>query len=182
MSLKNVKEYYDKVFINYKRAVDLFNKFGEIAQERIVTPEEIEDRKKVLEPIEKDYKTISYFMFLIGKGTDHVKKYYDKLYRLNDEVQKDFIEFEDFANNSGKIDDSTLSARREYALSSQKNFEEIAWLVYLLNLPNKKTKRKRYIQLNQKKMCHLGLDTRYDYKLEESNVCLKNLERRLSLI
>ena len=177
MSLKNVKEYYDKVFINYKRAVDLFNKFGEIAQERIVTPEEIEDRKKMLEPIDKDYKTISYFMFLIGKGTDHVKKYYDKLYRLNDEVQKDFIEFEEYAESTGSVDVQTILSRREHALSSQNNFEEISWLVYLLNLPNKKEKRKRYIQLNAKKFSKLGLETRYDYKLKKNEKYLEVLSK-----
>lgn len=177
MALKHIKEYYDKVFLDYKIALDIFNKFGSIAQETLVTPEDLEEKKKMLEPIENNYKTISYFMFLIGKGIKCVKSYYDKLYKVNDEIQRDFIEFEEYAESIGNVDAKTLEIRRESALCTQKNFEEIAWLVYLLNLPNKKEKRKRYIQLNEKKMSRLGLDTRYDYKLKENEKYLEELRK-----
>ena len=178
MSLKNIKEYYDKVYFDYREAVGIFNEFSIVAQDTLVTPDEVEEKKKILEPIEKNYQTISYFMFLIGKGINQVKKYYDRLYMLNEQTQSDFIEFEEYALSSGNIDAQTLMNRREYALSSQNNFEEFAWLVYLLNLPNKKKKRKRYVQLNEKKVSRLGLDTRYDHKLEENRKYLDELKKK----
>lgn len=178
MSLKNIKEYYDEVFFCRKRAVDLFNKFSAVAQNTLVTPEELEDKKKILEPIDKTYQTISYIMFLIGKDIKSVKKYYDKLYRVNEDIQKDLIEFEEYAKSSGKVDDATLEIRREFAKSVQDNLEEIAWLLYLLNMPNKKTKRKRYIQLNEKKMSKINISNRYDHKLEECEKYINELNKK----
>ena len=117
-------------------------------------------------------------MFLIGKDIKSVKKYYDKLYKVNEDIQKDFIEFEEYAESSDNVDDATLESRREFAKSSQDNLEEIAWLLYLLNLPNKKTKRKRYIQLNEKKMSKLNISNKYDHKLEECEKYINELNKK----
>ena len=179
MALKHIKEYYDKVFFSYKKALDLLDQINLKSQDKFITPEEVEENKQLIKPIEDTYQTVSYFMYLIGKGIKEVKKYYDRLYKLNEETQQDYVEFEEYALSSGNVDSQTLLNRREYALSSQKNFEEISWLVYLLNLPNKKKKRKRYIQLNEKRVSLLGLDTKYDYKLEEMKKYVEELKNKL---
>lgn len=179
MALKHIKEYYDKVFFSYKKALDLLDQINLKSQDRFITPEEVEENKQLIKPIEDNYNTISYFMYLLGKSVDDVKKYYSKLYRLNEETKQDYVEFEEYALSSGNVDSKTLLNRREYALSSQRNFEEISWLVYLLNLPNKKKKRKRYIQLNEKRVSQLALDTKYDYKLEEMNKYVEELKNKL---
>ena len=48
--------------------------------------------------------------------------------------------------------------------------------MYLLNLPNKKEKKNRYVQLNKKKMNKIGNKNHYDTKLKESKEIVENLK------
>lgn len=109
MSVKHVKEYYDKVYSNYKDMMSILHELEKEAETSIVSPERIEEFKKSIQPVKDQFETWS-------------------------------------------------------------------WLVYLLNLPNKKEKRKRYIQLNEKKMDSVGKKNHYDTKLEECKDVVKNLK------
>lgn len=109
MSVRDIKEHYEKVYSNYKDMISLLHSLEKEAEESIVSPERIKEFEESIAPI-KD------------------------------------------------------------------NFETWSWVMYLLNLPNKKEKKKRYVQLNENKMNRIGKKNNYDTKLNECKEIVNNLK------
>ena len=176
MSLKDIKEYYDKVYFDYKECLDCFSEFTLKAQETIISPEEYEEKRKSIEPVERNYETISYFMFHLGRSREKLKEYYEKTKKVNDEVQRDFRDLL-YYHEHGTVDQETVDGRREIAESYQNKYEEISWLMWLLYLPIKQSTKEKYIKSKEKKMSKIGMKNHYDNKLKENKDCIDKLKK-----
>ena len=109
LSVKDIKEHYEKVNKNYMEMISLLHELEKEAETSIVSPERVEQFEQSIQPVKDQFETWS-------------------------------------------------------------------WIMYLLNLPNKKEKKKRYVQLNEKEMNKIGKKNHYDTKLNESKEIVENLK------
>ena len=84
MAYKDVKEYYDKISKQYKDLVEELQDFTKEAEEGLVPPEILEQAKKTIEPLKKNYERWSYMMYLWKMPNKKNKKEkYKKQQKLN---------------------------------------------------------------------------------------------------
>ena len=60
MSVKDVREYYDKISEDYHELVLTLKELEEEYNNNLVSPEALENLKKQIEPIKTNFRTISY--------------------------------------------------------------------------------------------------------------------------
>lgn len=77
MSVKHIREYYNQVCEQYNEMINNLQEFEEYAKNNIVAPEQIDNMKKLIEPIKNNYMTLSYIMFLLNSPNrkDKINKY-----------------------------------------------------------------------------------------------------------
>ena len=67
MSVKDVKDYYDKIANDYHELVLTLKELEEEYNNNLVSPEALENLKKQIEPIKTNFRTISYIIYLLNK-------------------------------------------------------------------------------------------------------------------
>ena len=72
-----------------------------------------------------------------------VKEYYFKMLSQYIEMKADLADFEQ-ALKDGFITEDQLQAAFEEVAKVQQNYERLSYIMYLLNLPNRKSKQKKY--------------------------------------
>lgn len=110
MSVKDVKDYYDKIANDYHELVLTLKELEEEYNNNLVSPEALENLKKQIEPIKTNFRTISYIIYLLNKPVKKEKqgryqKQNKKLLensRTLEEVRK---ENKTIINNISKADD-----------------------------------------------------------------------------
>lgn len=73
MSQKDVIKYYNEVVESYKDMLENLKDIEEEMKESLVTPEQVEQMKRMAQPIVDNYKTLSYIIFLLNKPTKKEK-------------------------------------------------------------------------------------------------------------
>ena len=76
-----------------------------------------------------------------------VKDYYFKMLSQYMEMKADLADFEQ-ALKDGFITEDQLQAAFEAVDRVQQNYERLSYIMYLLNLPNRKSKQKKYNIMN----------------------------------
>lgn len=66
MGVKHVKDYYDQIGNDYHEMIQTLKDMEEECNNGLVSPERVEQLKKMLEPIKTNYARISYIMFLLN--------------------------------------------------------------------------------------------------------------------
>ena len=74
MSVKDVKDYYDKVSEDYHQLVVTLRDMEEEYRNNLVSPETLKNLEKQIEPIKTNFRTISYIIFLLNKPTKKSKQ------------------------------------------------------------------------------------------------------------
>ncbi len=69
MSQKDVIKYYNEVVENYKDMLENLKDMEEEMKESLVTPEQVDQMKRMAQPIVDNYKTLSYIIFLLNRPT-----------------------------------------------------------------------------------------------------------------
>lgn len=67
MSQKDVIKYYNEVVESYKDMLENLKDIEEEMKESLVTPEQVEQMKRMAQPIVDNYKTLSYIIFLLNR-------------------------------------------------------------------------------------------------------------------
>lgn len=67
MSQKDVIKYYNEVTENYKDMLENLKDMEEEMKESLVTPEQVDQMKRMARPIVDNYKTLSYIIFLLNR-------------------------------------------------------------------------------------------------------------------
>lgn len=73
MSQKDVIKYYNEVAENYKDILENLKDMEEEMKESLVTPEQVEQMKRMAQPVVDNYKTLSYIIFLLNRPTKKEK-------------------------------------------------------------------------------------------------------------
>ena len=69
MSVKDVRDYYDKISEDYHELVLTLKELEEEYNNNLVSPEALENLKKQIEPIKTNFRTISYIIYLLNQPT-----------------------------------------------------------------------------------------------------------------
>lgn len=74
MSVKHVKEYFDKICDDYKEMVDTVHELEEMVSNNIVSQEKLDETTKVVEKLKDNYMRWSYMMYLLNMPNKKDKK------------------------------------------------------------------------------------------------------------
>ena len=78
-----------------------------------------------------------------------VKEYYFKLSAQKAELEADLADFEDALKN-GFITEEQMQAAKDELIPYQINLDRLTYIMYLLELPNRKTKKAKFANQNKK--------------------------------
>ena len=78
-----------------------------------------------------------------------VKKYYFKLIAQKAELEADLADFEEALKN-GFITEEQMQAAKDELIPYQINLDRLTYIMYLLELPNRKTKKAKFAKQNKK--------------------------------
>ena len=84
-----------------------------------------------------------------------VKEYYFKLIAQKAELEADLADFEEALKN-GFITEEQMQAAKDELIPYQINLDRITYIIYLLELPNRKTKKAKFVKQNKKILDELG--------------------------
>ena len=84
-----------------------------------------------------------------------VKEYYFKLIAQKAELEADLADFEEALKN-GFITEEQMQAAKDELIPYQINLDRLTYIVYLLELPNRKTKKAKFAKQNKKILDELG--------------------------
>ena len=78
-----------------------------------------------------------------------VKEYYFKLIAQKAELEADLADFEEALKN-GFITEEQMQAAKDELIPYQINLDRLTYIVYLLELPNRKAKKAKFANQNKK--------------------------------
>lgn len=78
-----------------------------------------------------------------------VKKYYFKLIAQKAELEADLADFEEALKN-GFITEEQMQAAKDELIPYQINLDRLTYIMYLLELPNRKAKKAKFAKQNKK--------------------------------
>ena len=84
-----------------------------------------------------------------------VKEYYFKLIAQKAELEADLADFEEALKN-GFITEEQMQAAKDELIPYQINLDRLTYIIYLLELPNRKTKKAKFAKQNKKIIDELG--------------------------
>lgn len=84
-----------------------------------------------------------------------VKEYYFKLIAQKAELEADLADFEEALKN-GFITEEQMQAAKDELVPYQINLDRLTYIMYLLELPNRKTKKAKFVKQNKKILDELG--------------------------
>ena len=111
MSVKHVKQYYNQVCDLYHELFENLRDLQKEAEQGLISPEKLEDYKKIIEPVKTNYERWSYMIFLLNMPN---KKEQQKKYKKQ---RKE--EVEEFTKN--QADTASIKESKE-ALEKADNF------------------------------------------------------------
>ena len=82
-------------------------------------------------------------------AVNDVKEYYIKLIAQKAELEADLADFEEALKN-GFITEDQMQAAKDELIPYQINLDRLTYIMYLLELPNRKTKKAKFAKQNKK--------------------------------
>lgn len=103
-----------------------------------------------------------------------VKKYYDQICDQYFEMVQDIRDFEEEAEK-GLIEPERVERLREQIEPIKNNYERWAYMMFLLNQPQRKSKQKKYEQQNRKLLNSLDKNNSLSAVLKENDESRKHI-------
>lgn len=104
----------------------------------------------------------------------HVQAYYDEVCATYHELMEDLKELEKEANE-GMIDPDKFEQYKANIEPIKINFQRLSWIMYLLNQPNKKEKKKKYERQHQKELDYYKENNLINRDVTENKEILEKL-------
>ena len=82
-------------------------------------------------------------------AVNDVKEYYFKLIAQKAELEADLADFEEALKN-GFITEEQMQAAKDELIPYQINLDRLTYIMYLLELPNRKSKKAKFAKQNKK--------------------------------
>lgn len=111
MSRKHVDEYYNQICEQYKELLENSKDLEKAVKEGMVSPDFLENYKKIIEPIKANYERWSYMIFLLNQPNKKEKKR-----KYLKQREKEIEEFRSKHLNTKDLDENNI------ALEEAKNF------------------------------------------------------------
>lgn len=106
----------------------------------------------------------------------HLVEYYKKVcsqyQNMNDTLKK----FENELQYN-MVDPQIIENAKKIIAPLKANYERISYIMFLLNQPNKESKKKRYVNQNKCKLNGLDKNNSIEKTLEENEDVIKNLDK-----
>ncbi len=104
----------------------------------------------------------------------HIKEYYDKICEQYLEMKDEIRDFEIEAQNN-IMEPERLDMIKEQIKPLMDNYERWSYMMYLLNLPVKKSKQKSYQERNKKFINNLNKNNSLQSVLEENKQVINKM-------
>lgn len=88
MSVKHVKEYYNKICEDYHEMIEALHELEEEANKNLVSPEQVEKLNTLIKPMKDNYERWSYMIFLLNMPNKKEKK--KKYNRQFEDIRQQF--------------------------------------------------------------------------------------------
>lgn len=105
----------------------------------------------------------------------HIKEYYDKICEQYLEMKDEIRDFEIEAQNN-IMEPERLDMIKEQIKPLMDNYERWSYMMYLLNLPVKKSKQKSYQERNKKFINNLNKNNSLQNVLEENKQAINKMK------
>lgn len=104
----------------------------------------------------------------------HVKRYYKEMGEQYKESLDALKELEE-AYGQGMIDPDKIEGLKKTIDALLVNYRRVSYIMFLLDMPNKEKKEKRYINQNKRKLNDIGKEHTLESIKKENKDVLKNL-------
>lgn len=109
----------------------------------------------------------------------HVVQYFNQVAQQREDALKTIQEVDEMCANNVLSPERLEEIKNNVQLNIQpilENYMTLSYIMYLLNMPNKKEKQKKYIKQNRKQVESIPYKNTQDGVVEENNNAIKNIE------
>ena len=106
----------------------------------------------------------------------HVKDYYNKVYKQYETVLKNLEEFQKEAEQ-GLVEPERLDILKKQIQPIIDNYMTLSYIIYLLDMPQRDSKKKKYIDMNSKKLDKIPKQFYGQNILNKNSLVLENLNK-----
>lgn len=106
----------------------------------------------------------------------HVREYYERMVSDYVEMKRVLEEMEKLSEEKASIALSNIEQIREQVKILEANYKRLAYIMFLLNQPNKESKKQRYLNREKKKLDNIPVADREEAVVEENTRILETLK------
>lgn len=106
----------------------------------------------------------------------HVREYYERMVSDYVEMKHVLEEMEKLSEEKASIALSNIEQIREQVKILEANYKRLAYIMFLLNQPNKESKKQRYLNREKKKLDNIPVSDREEAVIEENTKILETLK------
>lgn len=106
----------------------------------------------------------------------HVRAYYERMVSDYVEMKHVLEEMEKLSEEKASIALSNIEQIREQVKILEANYKRLAYIMFLLNQPNKESKKQRYLNREKKKLSDIPVSDREEAVIEENTRILETLK------
>ena len=106
----------------------------------------------------------------------HVRDYYERMVSDYVEMKRVLEEMEKLSNEKASIALSNLDQIKEQVKILEANYKRLAYVMFLLDQPNRKSKKQRYLSREKKKLDNIPKKDRKEAIIEENSRILETLK------
>ena len=109
----------------------------------------------------------------------HIVQYFNQVAQQREDALKTIQEVDEMCANNVLSPERLEEIKNNVQLNIQpilENYMTLSYIMYLLNMPNKKEKQKKYIKQNRKQVESIPYKNTQDGVMEENNNAIKNIE------
>lgn len=106
----------------------------------------------------------------------HIKDYYNKVYKQYEAVLKNLEEFQKEAEQ-GLVEPERLDMLKKQIQPIIDNYMTLSYIMYLLNMPQRDSKKKKYIDMNSKKLSNIPKQFYGQNILNKNSLVLENINK-----
>ena len=106
----------------------------------------------------------------------HVRDYYERMVSDYVEMKHVLEEMEKLSNEKASIALSNLDQIKEQVKILEANYKRLAYVMFLLDQPNKESKKQRYLNREKKKLDNIPKKDRKEAIIEENTKVLETLK------
>ena len=106
----------------------------------------------------------------------HVREYYERMVSDYVEMKRVLEEMEKLSEEKASIALSNIEQIREQVKILEANYKRLSYIMFLLNQPNKESKKQRYLAREKKKLSDIPVSDREEAVIEENTRILETLK------